>query len=1271
MHQRQIKLYFSHSVEHLADRLNHQLSLQRQNSSNILNPAEVIVPNGNMQKYLQLNMASRDGICANVAFPFLETGLFQATLKLQNKAAVRMLNQGDLALKIWHKLADSDDLDPKVYQPIQHYFSSEESAALQSKKHWQLSQRLALLMMDYELKRPEMVQAWLTGGLIFESSQDERLRALEVMQKDLYLSLMNAQQLQSDGAENEVQQLTLFQLWQQADWSQVSVPDKATAIHIFTPTRLSQFHRQLLCDLARSYEIHIYQLNVCAEYWQDMQTEGEDIWHQRLLAQKVSATDSSGEPISNDTSDIEVAESFFEMDDALIENPLLKAWGKPGREALKLYSELEEDAIHFDVSFSDEWLDSEQRREDTLLHLLQDAILFRSQGDKELTQPNQLASLQITQAPSIYREVESVYHNILWHLKQDETLEPSDVALLVTDMDKYRFVIEQVFGELNRQQGVHLNYALVDASVTVESSYARAVLSLFDFLANDFMRAEVFQWLRNPCVMSALQLTDGDWDDWLQTASQLGIFAGFEQLYQAVDEATEDNDDLGKRFTWSQGLRRLHVYLANETTEHSLLDADGIGKLSVLLDYLHHQHQLLTQARSAQAWEALLSRLFDTLLAIPETLPREQSVQMALSQSLLKLSKQVPDMTLNFHDVRNFIEAELNDLSASKGHYLTGGVVCAALQPMRPIPFKITYVLGLDAPSFPGGLRFDTLDLSNRSRRIGDINQIENKQYLFLETLMCSREKLYLSYVGEDLRKAEQIERSSVLDELADFAMTFIDEAQMGQSLAVPSNAPLAAFPETKLPLDSKNSAPFRFDDSSFADMSVNFSLADHYLAWAETAPMQAQVHAKAHAKDMLVQGDRQQQAAAQQFLDLFEASDGSEVGAVTAKDNETKNSKVDVKADIKVDIGDLAKYLENAMSEVLLRQGMVSKHPDQEALVEHEPFELNGLDKHILYQQAVWDVVNAADTLSLAGSLRAKYQQMAAQSTLPVEFFVDIDELSEVAEEPSYQSMMKDLSELTACSGPLVFGEAVTDATPVQSTSAISIPLPDGRNIQLHGVVDGLFLAGETYQAQLVVSGGKIKAIKSDTLWDKKLIRPFLNWCLMQLSTDVKTAENMMLHLFYADHCHTKTLQFWATDEVSFSGPAYVRQYLADVLQDYLALDGTFINCEQVNQAKMPRTDELTTQIPYLPAKSKAKTVHPFNYQIADIDPYTIAAIQSTYKDKAQFKDYEEIAKIVELKTFDDVLPVMHKRYWPLHAMMLAQLPDETFLVNKDKEVK
>lgn len=1263
MPQRQIKLYFSHSVEHLAARLNEQLTLQRQHTDNILKPVEVIVPNGNMQKYLQLNMATQDGICANVTFPFLETGLFQAMLKLPAVTdQVQMLNHGQLALKIWQKFADISHLDVDVYQPIKHYFSDQEAAPLQSKKHWQLSQRLALLLLDYELKRPEMVQAWFQGDLVFRRSQDERLQALERMQKDLYLSLLDK------GNDTRPKALTLFQLWQQQDWSQVTSKNQANSLHIFTPTRLSEFHRQLLCDLARCYDIHIYQLNVCAEYWQDMRTEGEDIWHRRLMQQKLNVTDADGNVLDADELN---NESFIEMDDSAIENPLLKAWGKPGREALKLYSELEEDAIHFDVSFSDEWLESEQLRNAGLLHSIQDAILFRDQGAGEITNANELASLQITQAPSIYREVEAVYNNVLWNLQQDSSLEPSEIAVLVTDMDKYRFVIEQVFGELNRQHGAHLNYALVDASVTVESVYARGVLALFDLLAHDFIRAEVFDWLRNPCVMEALQLSNDDWEAWLQTISQLGVFAGFDHLYAAGELETKD-DQLSQRFTWAQGLQRLHVYLANEANDHSMLDADGIGQLSVLLDYLQQQHLLLNQERSAAAWETVLIRMFDTLLAVPEDLPKEQTVQLALSQSLLKLANQVPEMKLNFHDVRHFIEAELNDLSASKGHYLTGGVVCAALQPMRPIPFRVTYILGLDAPSFPGGLRFDTLDLSNRSRRIGDINQIENKQYLFLETLMCSREKLYLSYVGEDLSKAESIDRSPVLDDLADFAMSFIDQKSL----------PYSAFPETKLPLDSRDSAGFRFEASDFSDISINYSLTDYYLAWSGMSPELAQTQ----ANDMLSTGSNNQKNAAAQFLKLFDHADDeshTETDNLAAKAQISSASVVDarkgdanINVDINVDIKDLAKYLENAMSEVLSRFGMVNKHPDQEALVTHEPFELNGLDKHKLYQKAVWDVIESKGNSSLSDCIKTSCRQMATQSTLPVEFFVDIDALSQVEQEGSYSNMMESLGTLSPCKGPVVFGDAVTDKTPLQSLPSIEIPMADGSKVRLHGVVDGLFISeghainGPIYQAQLVVSGGQSKAKTSSSLWDKKLIKPFLNWCLMQMSSDVNTTEQMDLHLFYSDYCHQKTLRYWATDEVAFSGPAHIRRYLSEVLQDYLTMDDRFLNCEQVNQAKTRRDDELNTVIPYLKPTSKAGSVHAFNYAVEDIDEYAQAEIQAGYLQKAVFKDYEEISKIVEIPTSDHVLLMMHKRYWPLHAMMLAQLPDDVASASDEKEV-
>lgn len=1214
MSHNHIQLYFSHAVEYLAQKLDEQLALERQHTHNILKPSEVIVPNGNMQKYLQLFMAQQHGVCANVAFPFLETGLFQAMRQVNGGDGVTMLNHNQLALKIWQLLSQPDALDGDIYQPILHYFSERDAAALASKKHWQLSQRLALLLMDYELKRPEMILSWMQGKLVFQESKDLALRALERMQCDLYQQVLSAQTADDPS-------LTLFQLWHRCDWSKVSQTHRGS-LHLFTPTRLSQFHRQLLCDLARCHDIHIYQLNVCAEYWQDMQTEGEDIWHRRLMAQQVKVTDAEG----NRKDEWHDPESFFELDGALTENPLLKAWGKPGREALKLYSQLEEDAIHFDVDFSDEWLDSEQDRNHGLLHAVQDAILFRAQGEGGIRTPNALTSLQITQAPTIYREVEAVYHNILWNLQQSPELQPSDVAVLVTDMDRYRFVIEQVFGEAGRQLGTHLPYALVDASVTVESVYARGVLGFFDLLAHDFLRAEVFQWLRNPCVMTALQIEVGDWEHWLAAASHLGIFAGFERLYASLSDTDDSCDGISQRFTWRQGLERLHLSLANGALDHSLMDAESIGQFSVLLDELQ-QHSLWMQSKHrASTWENKLNRLFEVFLAIPDDLPKEQAVASALAQSLAKLSAQVGDMALGVHDIRNFLEAELNDLSASKGHYLTGGVVCAALQPMRPIPFKITYVLGMDAPSFPGGLRNDTLDLSNRSRRIGDINPIENKQYLFLETLMCSRDKLYLSYVGQNISKAETVDRSPVLDELATFAESFIDKTALS----------LKNFPETCLSLRGEDQALFRFDESSCSDMGVHYSLMDYLLAVFRHNPEQAY----SVAQSLATEGQSIQQEQANQFIRLMEAQQVEK-----AKETQPKPTER-----IDIDIKDLAQFLEDAQIEMMQRQGMVLKHPEQEALVPHEPFELNGLDKHILYQEAVWEVVNTQGKVSLQEAMNKAYRAHAIKSNMPVEFYADIDQLVKGHDADALDAMVASLDKFQPCDGPIQVGQAWVEHTPIKRLPAIEITLANGVAVQLHGTIDGLFEGQGSLQAQLVISGGKVSG------WNKKVIRPFLNWCVLQLSAGVQVAEAMDVHLFYRDKCQQKSLRFWATDQVSFSGPAHIKRYLTEVLTDYLNHDGKHLSIGDVGSSVTAPSCQGSEQVIKYTHSYKN---HAFAYELSSISEVDQVNIQQNYEQTDPYPSYQEVANLIEADHLDGVLKVMHRRFWPLHAMMLAKLPE------------
>jgi exodeoxyribonuclease V gamma subunit len=85
---------------------------------------------------------------------------------------------------------------------------------------------------------------------------------------------------------------------------------------------------------------------------------------------------------------------------------------------------------------------------------------------------------------------------------------------------------------------------------------------------------------------------------------------------------------------------------------------------------------------------------------------------------------------------------------------------------MRAIPFRVIFIAGLGERDFPAADRKNLLDLRQARRRAGDVSPREQDKYMFLETLLSTRDKLYLSYVGRDELTGDRLEPSSVVLEL-------------------------------------------------------------------------------------------------------------------------------------------------------------------------------------------------------------------------------------------------------------------------------------------------------------------------------------------------------------------------------------------------------------------------------------------------------------------------------------------------------------------------
>ncbi len=1188
-----IHIYFSHEVEQLANQLIDHVLMETRQRSNPLRPSCVIVPNANMQRYLQLVMAESTGITANMEFPFLEKGLSQYLNLFEQDSNPTVWTQADIAINLNMLLADDQVLDTPVMTPIKRYLSSQNSAQLLSKKRWQLAHRLALLFISYELQRPEMVVHWLQGRNLFSGSQDQHLKELEQAESYLYQQLINVNQPNKGHS--------LFQRFQLVDWAKQRSTE--VAMHLFTPTRLSAFHRHYLSHLAQYMPIHIYQLNVCCEYWEDMTTEGEDSWMKNILSKPTLTRDAQGSQLND--ADGENPELFVELDDAHAENPLLKAWAKPGRESLRLFSQMEDDAIHLNVHYSPDWLMGDSERNNGALHVIQDAILYRQPADQVLCEQQQLKTLQLAEAPSIHREVQAVYNNVLSNLKNDPSLKLTDMAILVADMDKYRSVIEQVFAEQDKQHPHHLPYSLIDSTVKQQSLFAQAVLGLFDVLEQNFMRSAVMKWLANDCVMQALKLDNDTLAEWLDWASRLGIYSGFDHLY----DSTEDKP-YSKRFTWQQGLHRLRLSLVSGAVSSPSEDASLMGKLAWVIEGLYRWHMLLQKPMKAVEWQQQLTQLFATFIAVPADHSKEEQVRIALNASLEKLVHHAGEQTMSLADIRYFIDEEFTHLSASKGNYLSGGIICAALQPMRPIPFKITFVLGLDERSFPGEVYQETLDLTQRNRRMGDINKIENMNYLFLETLMCTRERLYLSYVGQDLVKDERILPSSTWQQLRDYATSLMNAAELG----------IETYPVTAVPLDSADLIAIEPTEIG-ADWLINYAPNDHH---------------RARINHHRQPGDQ---------LNMQHVTNAN----MKASQDSGEHS---------IQVQAVVKFLENPVLSYLDQLGASSQLLNDKLNTEHEPFELDGLSRHQLFDAAAAEYLLALDQgkdLSLMDAIDQHYSAMAAESQLPIPLFADLDKLCELEHHHTFTSLQKELKSLNRMPGPVVFGDGMNQTTPTQRLSALLVKAKDNL-YQINGCWEGLYTTDGVISHQVVVSSSSAVG-----RWSKHLIKPFIYWCMAQLDDEVVVAENFQLRIMFRDKVHSCVFKPWSSGVVSFSTKSTIMAYLIELLAGFNNAGQVNLPFESLSSLKVD-VEGKEFAIPYLSSKSKAKTLHVFAIDQASLSPFEAVRIQRAYEELAgvwlENHSYHELLKALNLHFDHDAMNTYRKRLLPLHVMVEAKLP-------------
>ena len=160
-----IKLYFSNRLEQLGEKLSDLIVGGSYRKSSIFEAPVVIVPNGNLAKWLKLFLAERNEIYMNVDFQYLESGMWSMLEALDSgDCPPEFLDNNLMKVMVLRTLQNIRNNDPD-FLPLSRYLFTGDG----EKNHdyplrlWQLTEKISHLFREYEFHRVDMIRKWLEG----------------------------------------------------------------------------------------------------------------------------------------------------------------------------------------------------------------------------------------------------------------------------------------------------------------------------------------------------------------------------------------------------------------------------------------------------------------------------------------------------------------------------------------------------------------------------------------------------------------------------------------------------------------------------------------------------------------------------------------------------------------------------------------------------------------------------------------------------------------------------------------------------------------------------------------------------------------------------------------------------------------------------------------------------------------------------------------------------------------------------------------------------
>lgn len=596
-------------------------------------------------------------------------------------------------------------------------------------------------------------------------------------------------------------------------------------VFIFGVSALPTQVIDLFVALGKIVPVFFMHLNPCKEYWGDLTSvKGDwlkekqkiikylqgrtfsqevdlDRFDGRILSSRIDASSLDGDEgdeycslfedstYYGDKNELSALDSHAELVDG---NPMLLSLGRQGRDTLNVLLNHDSDVNFTNVFF-------EYDGNSVLNHIKNQLLNLRTHDREKFKIEKDDTSLQIRVCYTPLREVEVLRDRMLRLFKQDSTLRPVDMICMVPDVESYAPYIESVFGSVDCQSKNYIPYAICDKSGRAGSVVADALIKLLSIGSEKITANLIIELLSVEAISRKFSIS----------AEEISVIAAWFKencMHWGLDkkdvqEILKTDDPLNLPWTIEEGIDRLlKGFMLGQKSGTEAFDGIAVADfnllsklcsflecLKLLKDTFYPSLDLGATAEFTNLeWsEKLDSVIFKNFFVLDESSFNEirniKDILIEMNESINNLNTAASCTSLEAENSYRSLKIKLPVFRAKLIHalgnshdsssYLRGRVNFCSLMPMRAVPFKYIFILGLKDTDFPRTDTYPSFNLLSVKPflRCNDRARANDDRFIFLESFLSAKEGLYLSYVGRSANDKSELNPSAVITELYDY----------------------------------------------------------------------------------------------------------------------------------------------------------------------------------------------------------------------------------------------------------------------------------------------------------------------------------------------------------------------------------------------------------------------------------------------------------------------------------------------------------------------